>query len=160
MESKQETPLDGAEVHRKARFGRTRKVIGHATGYYSYKKNAEILKHRLSFPLARQMFKREVEGARSVVPVGSLNDTTLWRTIYGHRLIMIVMAPLFLWALICAMKGIAAGVRFEVWSTNWLITGVPLAVLTAVRLRNSWLACRLCQEELQTRSASSREPKA
>lgn len=120
-----------------------------------WKRQIKIVAHRASFPLLRQFLRSELAQSRSMVMLSSIDNQTLMRSKIGHMILMIVMGACCFWSLITLTKGLAAAIRFDVLFNSWLISGVPLAIFTALRLRASYLSYKAIVQELAERAIPS-----
>lgn len=133
-------------------FAKTRKATRFLFAVNAWQSQVGILKHRLSFPFFRQVLANEVERRIKPVPYDSISDHTLKVSISSHLFLSIVMSGGLLWALISVAQGAAALIKYDVYFNSWLISGIPLTVLTGIRLRSSLLAYKLMKQEQSRRA--------
>lgn len=118
-------------------FHRTRKVVRFLSAVDHWKRRGGDLKHRASFPLLRKVLRDEWQASRQFPALAQFTSDELERSIFLHRLLIVLMVPVALWALICTVKGVTVLVRFDYWHV-WLLFGVPLLVYSCARIFLSW----------------------
>jgi len=136
-------------------FAKTRKVLWFLSAGDSWKRQGAILGNRASFPLLRRVIGHELTQNRKTVLVADLSQQVLERSKIGHMIIMSVMTPALFWGLLTISKGLAAMIRFEVYFNPWLLTGIPLTIFAAAKLRTSYLSYKVITEDLRARSSFS-----
>lgn len=118
----------------------------------TWKTQASILKDRASFPLLRQVLKREKSEAERIVDWSEISDQTLSKALLSHLVLLIVLVPVAIWAAFITTKGIALGVRFDTWFNAWLLQGPPLLVFALAKSLVSNHSRILIQRELAKRN--------
>lgn len=157
-----ETQLEATETAgtgKPKNFAKTRKVVRFAVAFDAWKTQVTILGNRLTFPLLRRVLKADIERRRKYVAFTDISDHTLRVSVLSHAFLCLTMTMIFLWSLLTITKGMAALIRFDVYMNVWLFTGIPLAVLTGVRARASYVSYRVMKQELSARSILSPEGK-
>jgi hypothetical protein len=134
--------------------------LSYVSGYGSIKRQAAIMKHRMSFPMlhqarSRQAEAREVAAQKQLVMLDELSEQQLSRSRRGHLLILWVMIPAGIWALLTLARGLAALIRFDVYLNSWLMTGIPLTIFTVIKIATSLKAYRLFSGELRARRCAN-----
>ncbi len=130
-----------------------RKPIRFLLGMEAWKRQGRILKHRASFPLLRQVLRTERKQSEKVVQLEKINTEVLQRSLLSHLFILAFTVPGTLWAAYTMTKGLAAGIRFDTWFNAWLVQGVPLLVLCAMKTLTSNHSRKLIHSELAKRAS-------
>jgi len=133
--------------------------VGKVTGVTYASRNIAHVKRRMTFPLLRTIIKNEALAQRTIISVENIDTEYLQRTAFWQRYLALFFAALGFWALLSVTRGLAAGIRFDLWLNNWLLMGVPLLVLTATRTYISYKVYRTCRRELIDRQRAAQAGK-
>ena len=148
---------EGLPQHKRRRFDRTRKGVRWVLAVDAWKRQFGHLKHRASFPLLRQVVRGEIRQARAIIALEAIPTEVLERSLLSHFFILIFAVPAALWAAYMTTKGLAAGIRFDMWFNGWLLQGVPVLIFCAMKVLTSNQSRQLIQRELAMRAAVGKE---
>lgn len=156
--SDQQAPKQEALNEKGPEEPKKRKPVRFILGVEAWKRQGQILKHRASFPLLRQVLRSEREQSESVVPLRKISTKVLQRSLLSHLFILAFTVPAALWAAYTMTKGLAAGIRFDTWFNAWLLQGIPLFIFCAMKSLTSNHSRGLIQAELASRDLSQTTP--
>lgn len=145
-------PDESASTPKQRRFDKTRKVLSIVLATEAWKRQAGHLKHRASFPLLRQVMRTELQQARKNIALATIPTEILQRSLLSHCFILVFAVPAAIWAAYMATKGLAAGLRFDVWFNGWLLQGIPVFVFCTMKALTSNHSRQLINRELASRS--------
>lgn len=140
-----------AQERPRKRFAKTRKVTRTILAIDAWQRQFGHLKHRASFPLLRQMLRREKQEAETYYDLASIDTTILQRSLLSHCMILLFTVPACLWASYSTTKGLAAGIRFDAWFNGWLLQGAPVFIFCLMKALTSNHSRALIQRELAKR---------
>lgn len=135
-------------------LAKTKRVLRVVAATDSWKRQIQYLVRRFTFPLLRHILRSELRSARSTVMLSTIPMKDLKRSRISHAFVQITMALCFVWALVNIAKGLVAAVRFDIYLTTWLISGIPLAFFAVTRFWMSNRTYRLVTGEIEARQAS------
>lgn len=135
------------------RLDKTRKAFRFVLAVDAWKRQAGFLKHRASFPLLRQVLRSEIKQAKTHVSLAEIRTEVLQRSLLSHYFILMFAVPASLWAAYMTTKGLAAGIRFDVWFNGWLLQGVPVFIFCVMKALTSNHSRQIINRELSSRSA-------
>ncbi|MBA1280239.1 hypothetical protein [Stutzerimonas stutzeri] len=130
------------------------KPLGVVLGVEAWKRQGRILKHRASFPLLRQVLRSEIKQAKNRIQLNEISSDVLQRSLLAHIFILTFTVPATIWAAYSMTKGLAAGIRFDVWFNGWLLQGVPVFIFCAMKALTSNHSRKLIRNELAQRAAA------
>lgn len=145
-------PDESTGTQKQRRLEKTRKAFTFVLALNSWKRQAGILKHRASFPLLRQVMRTELTQARKNIELATIPTETLQRSLLSHCFILFFAVPATIWAAYMTTKGLAAGIRFDVWFNGWLLQGIPVFVFCAMKALTSNHSRQIINRELASRS--------
>jgi hypothetical protein len=136
-------------------FPKTRKFVRFVSAADAWGRQISILKHRLTFPLLRRVLSKEVERRSTIILWEEISDATLETSIKSHRFVACVMGPICFYSVILITQGLAGVIKNGAYFNQGLMTGIPLVVLTAIRLRSAISYHQRMREELKLRQAKA-----
>lgn len=122
----------------------------------TWSNQASILKKRGSFPLLREVLKNHVTSNRVIIPTNIINDHYLAKSIIGHRIIVVVSSLTFLYSLTLFSRGLAVGVKMDVWLNGSLVMSLPLIVYSVMKVLMSMKVLRVLHAELDERQQAAK----
>lgn len=108
--------------------------------------------HRASFPLLRQVIKRERSLSEQRIQLSEIPSDILQRSLLAHLFILVFTVPATFWAAYIMTKGLSAGIRFDVWFNGWLLQGVPVFIFCTMKSLTSNHSRKLIRNELALRA--------
>lgn len=114
----------------------------------AWKRQAKHLIYRGRFPLLRRVIATERRQASTMVPLADVPTTLLERSLLAHYFILMFTVPASLWAAYITLKGLSAGIRFDLWFNAWLIQGIPLLIFCVMKALTSNKTRKLILSEL------------
>ncbi|EOY6722623.1 hypothetical protein ACQLRO_005961 [Pseudomonas aeruginosa] len=117
----------------------------------AWKRQYKHLKYRFSLPLLRRVIAVERKQASTMVPLADVPTALLERSLLAHYFILLFTVPASLWAAYITLKGLSAGIRFDVWFNAWLIQGIPLLIFCVMKALTSNKTRKLILSELSIR---------
>jgi len=140
---------------KRVKFQKTRKVARWLLAIDAWQRQLGHLKRRASFPLLRRVISIELNHSRNLIQLSDIETSVLERSLLSHCLMLIFVIPASLWAGYTTIKGLSAGIRFDVWLNAWLIQGIPVFVFCAMRALTSNKSRTLISAELALRAKVS-----
>ncbi|WP_326430285.1 hypothetical protein VQ574_21420 (plasmid) [Stutzerimonas frequens] len=144
-----------AGTTKRKKLQKTRKVARLVLAVDAWKRQFGHMKHRASFPLLRRVVSTELSQARNLIQLSDIETRVLERSLLSHTLILLFVIPATLWSGYIMIKGLSAGIRFDVWLNAWLIQGIPMFVFFSMRTLISNKTRKLIIEELASRCKGS-----
>jgi len=117
----------------------------------AWKRQYKHLKYRFSLPLLRRVIAVERKQASTMVPLADVPTALLERSLLAHYFILLFTVPASLWAAYITLRGLSAGIRFDVWFNAWLIQGIPLLIFCVMKALTSNKTRKLILSELSIR---------
>lgn len=123
----------------------------------AWSNQASILKKRGSFPLLREVLKNNVTSNRVIIPTNIISDHLIAKSIIGHRIILAVTSLTFVYALTLFARGLAIGVKMDVWLNGSLVISLPLIVYSGMKVLMSRKVLKAFHAELKERQTATAE---
>jgi len=117
----------------------------------AWSNQASILKKRGSFPLLREVLKNNVTSNRVIIPTNIISDHYIAKSIIGHRIVLAVTSMTFIYALTLFSRGLAVGVKMNVWFNGSLVMSLPLIVYSGMKVLMSLKVLKAFHAELHER---------
>lgn len=156
--SKDEQPEDSSQEQaapKKIRLQRTRKVVSWLLAIDAWKRQAGHLKRRSSFPLLRKIIQTEKNQSQQSFHLSEIPTPVLERSLLSHCLVLLIVVPASAWAIYTTLKGLSAGLRFDIWFNAWLLQGIPLLIFCSMKVLTSNMSRALIQRELFLRAKTT-----
>ena len=149
---------EGAAGQETKRFlHKTRRTVRFIAAVDTWKRRAQDVQYRASFPLLRAAFRKQKRDATLRLSYEDYSDDELSYAATLHARTIFLLSPLLLWVLITLSKGLGALFRFgEV--TTWLLYSVPLAIFICCKLFVSIQSRRDLNNELLLRNHGVAKP--
>ncbi|ALN21967.1 MULTISPECIES: hypothetical protein [Ectopseudomonas] len=151
------SPDEAAPQEKTRLLHKTRKTVRFIAAVDTWKRRADDVKYRASFPLLRAAFRKQKRDATLRLSYDDYSDEQLSYAASLHARTILLLSPLLLWVLITLSKGLGALFRFgEV--TTWLLYSVPLVIFIACKLFVSVQSRRNINNELLQRNNGAAKP--
>lgn len=118
----------------------------------AWKNSFRNLGHRASFPLLRQMFRKQKHQAQSTTDLEMIDPSVLNRSKQAHLLALFLLTPGAVWAVLCTTKGVAALIKFGTL-TSWLYMGGLVAVFAFCKMFVSYKSLGILNAEIDRRNS-------
>ena len=119
-----------------------------------WRRQAEHLKRRASFPLLRKISKDGITHNKVIIEAELIHDDYVGKSIVGHRLIMVSAAATFFYSVYLFVKGVTLAVVFDQSWNSWLVVSIPMVVFTAFRFILSYKVHSALNAERARRTAN------
>lgn len=126
--------------------------IAAVTGFNYYRRTTRFVAERLTFPLLRRVISNELKSQKMLVDLSLIDTPYIEKTYFWQRYLGVFYLVVALYGLLSTTRGLAAGIRYDMWLTHWLYLGIAMLAFALARGVVTWKVIRSCAAELEARS--------
>lgn len=127
------------------------RAVNTITGASYYKRSAAFALERAKLPLLRRVISTEYHSQRFHVDLTTIKTIYIEKTLFWQRYLFIFYSIAGIYSLLSISRGLAAGLRYDMWGTSWLWIGLGLLAFSTARGAISYKVIKSCSSELKAR---------